>query len=228
MTQVDDKIEFARETEDIFYEMNLGVEDFKDTEEIWEEFIKIYDEFLIKDELFHFFYEGPYITLRCSYAVGDRLVTEMLNNTNLGGTKRYFRDTKFYLVSWNNGWYESSDIVREFPEYFTKFFHMNSEFAIDYFKEYGYYNRGDYYLQYLGDRVIHCFFNTLQYLMLDDIKLAEKLGMPISVWESRIMKEMAHGRSFYAGMIHQQNVYRKYHNEMKNGNSNIQKSTSDT
>ena len=120
-------------------------------EDMWLTIVDLYDRFLEEDDAWHFFWEGPFIHIRCSeefagnvfdYASSLAVVNE---------------------VEEPHEWVDDQSMVEKYRWYFERQFHNNSVLAIRMYKQ------GDSLpdfmeFYYIYDRVAHCIVNNWFYI----------------------------------------------------------------
>lgn len=106
----------------------------------------LYDDILHKDKQWHFFWEGPFIHIRCSKKFADKVV-------------KYAKEVSFVAVVYEPvDWIDDQEIVDEYRWYFERQFHNNSVLAIEIYRNKGFPTHKELYL--LFDRVAHCLVNS--------------------------------------------------------------------
>ena len=111
-----------------------------DPELVWSILKKLYNDILIDDPFWHFFYEGKYSIIRCSGELTEK-VCDFLDECDI-------------VYSEPCMWYDDSGTVRGFHAVFTSLFHSFSVLAMEY-------NDSEWF--YVADRVIHCYMNHQWY-----------------------------------------------------------------
>ena len=126
-------------------------------EDMWRTIVGMYDKFLFLDDLWHFFWEGPFIHIRCEEEFAASVV-EFATNTPVVNE-----------VEDPCEWVDDQEIVDKYRWYFERQFHNNSMLAVQMYTE------GDSLPDFLEfyhiyDRVAHCLVNNWFYIGKDAAK----------------------------------------------------------
>jgi len=149
----------------------LGTEGINQDEwQAWQIIKEIYEDILIDDENWHFFYENYYNIIRCSAKFYPKVIKRL-------------QDLGIYYKE-KGKWIDGQQATRKHQKIFQGLFHYFTLMALrDYdFEE----------ITGIYDRISHCFLNH-QYFVLEEFR--SKYGHQ---WESYIMSHAAISRADYS------------------------------
>jgi len=144
--------------------------------------VRIYDKILYMDPNWHYFYEGEYSLIRCSYKFAKLVI-------------KYFK-SNLIEFRFRSDWEESLYVTHEYREIFKQMFHTFSVLSIEMYK-----NGDDRYLMQAGDRVCHCFHNHAIYLAnaVGKLNKYRRAHESIMKWEADQMSILTAERCYYNG-----------------------------
>jgi len=144
--------------------------------------VKIYDKILHMDPNWHYFYEGGYSLIRCSYKFAQSVI-------------KYFRDNSIKF-QFKSKWTESLYVTHEYQEIFKQMLHTFSVLTIEMYK-----NGDDRCLIQAADRVCHCYHNHSLYLAnaVGKLNNYRKNHESIMKWEADQMAALTAERCYYNG-----------------------------
>ena len=155
---------------------------------------KIYKTILHEDPQWHYFYEGHYSLIRCSYQYYEK-VAKYLNDHDIN----YKYPGQF--------WTENTYMTREYMHIYKELFHYFSILVMEMYE-----NGDGNHLFLAADRIIHPFFNHALYLAEMDGQLDyyKEMGLIVDNWEVDKMAYLASGRAYHAGKIAGQKELQAY------------------
>lgn len=122
--------------------------------DMWHTIVSIYDKFLCNDDLWHFFWEGPFIHIRCEEEFAASVVEFVINLPTVNE------------VEDPREWVDDQEIVNKYRWYFERQFHNNSMLAIEMYTEGDWEERLPNFVElyYIYDRLAHCIVNSWFYI----------------------------------------------------------------
>jgi hypothetical protein len=170
-------------------------------EDVMEFITEVYNEVLKDDDVWHFFDEEEGgIYLRCSTKFSNELHKFLKKIMGYDFIQKSYKEDNY--------------IVKIFPDYFTKFFHLNSLMAIDFYEgkflpdfkndekpsERQIDIAKSIWVGAIAERISHCFLNNLQdYTIKYREQSSLRFGNDDS-WESYVLAEQMIDRSIWTGM----------------------------
>lgn len=137
----------------------------------WEIIKGAYCLILQDDEMWHFFYEGPYNIIRCQEVFYESLL-KYLQECGVGYVEKGL-------------WYDGSETVRNYKKIYMPLFHNFSIMAL---QEYHWTK-----IKSILDRVVHCFLNHQHFTLGSYREIYGRL------WEARLIVESGVFRADYVG-----------------------------
>lgn len=178
-----DKVEIDNTPDTIFTLNVLNLKTREQHERFWETLNLMYAGFLKDDPQWHFFYEGDYSHIRFSKRYVEH-VCEYLRSAN-------------FTFSEIKRWIDDSPTVEEFKEEFIALFHNFSVIAIK-FKTNRRIEVSAEELEFLADRIIHCFLNHMYYKAMDMYTMD---NIHDTSYELIILSNIAKNRAWYLGRL---------------------------
>lgn len=124
----------------------IGLNSLEEHHRFWGILLSMYDEFLIRDRSWHFFYEGDYNHIRCNSKYMEK-VSLILTSNN-------------FKISTPVVWLDGSDYVECYKEEFIDLFHSFSVLAVKMYLS-GKNSKED--MVNTLDRIYHCSANHMFY-----------------------------------------------------------------
>lgn len=168
--------------------VEFWMEGFNDNglDEAFLHIVEIYDKILHKDPQWHYFYEGHYSLIRCSYKY-------------CYDVKKYMDDNSIEYKWPIQNWKENTHMTHEYQHIYRDIFHSFSTLIIEMFK-----NEDGDKLYLAADRVCHPFFNHAMYLADISGKLdmyKDSSNINIMMWEADQMSQLTIYRAHHIGQI---------------------------
>ncbi len=158
--------------------------------------VALYDRVLHKDPNWHYFYEGHYSLIRCSFKYQDR-VEQYLGRNKI--------DYRIPIRNWTEGTY----VTVKYIDIYKEIFHNISVLIIKMYKD----KNGDFLFQ-AADRVIHPFLNHGFYLAkMAGLLDVYKSDLDAEYYEADYMGKLAVGRAYHIGRIYGQRETHNYYSD---------------
>ena len=166
----------------------------KSMDKAWFHIRSIYYNILLKDDKWHFFYEGDFSIIRCQRKYKTKL-------------EKYLNEYKIEY-DFKGKWLDDHYMVVKYMEHFEPMFHAFSMLAIE---------MPEYDLMPVADRVVHPFFNHCSYMAKD---YRSKFGE--HSWEAYLMANMAAGRGVHAGRVIQEESWKASVGKVKEAQPDVE------